>query len=139
MNDYEGFRFSNEQSAHSRRSLSSEALRASWSEIDIPDDLVEQTVSLLKSRQEPVHLSEIIFAVFKTPGIGRYSFQELRNQLNSACENGILLNLPHGKYAYPTLNFTPSSSKSLTNRIRQAGINPSPARSSHSVGNKTKR
>jgi len=123
MNDYETVRSPSEHSTRSQRYLSKEALHASWAEVDIPNDLVEQAISLLESRGYPLRLSEIILAVFGTPGIGQYSFLELRNQLNAACEQGALVNLPAGQYAHPTHDSS-NTDKELAKRIRQAGVNP---------------
>lgn len=82
-------------------------------------------------------VSEIIRNVFGTPGIGQYSFYELRCRLNTACEQGLLVNLPHGKYALP-VHHTSSSEPDdvLIHRIRQAGINPLSAVRSYSVRDK---
>ena len=124
MNDYETVRPPSKDSTRSQRYLSKEALHASWAEVDIPHDLVEQAASLLESRGYPLRLSEIILAVFGTPGIGQYSFLELRNQLNAACEQGTLVNLPAGQYAHPTHDYSSNTDKELVKRIRQAGVNP---------------
>lgn len=137
MSDYEPVQLSNEQSPDTIQSLSREALRSSWREMDIPNNLLEQTLQLLEAHKQPLHVSEIIRNVFGTPGIGQYSFYELRCRLNTACEQGLLVNLPHGKYALP-VHHTSSSEPDdvLIHRIRQAGINPLSAVRSYSVRDK---
>lgn len=77
---------------------SHEALRASMAEVDIPYDFVEQVVNWMKDTQKPAHLRDIIMFVFRVPGVGQYSFAEIRSTLNKACEQGQLINLPHGHY-----------------------------------------